>query len=295
MNILKKITATVTLLALAVSMTTPTFNAGDLDLPAAIHDVPESPTILRTGVVSEIAESNNITVKISGSNVLVTAAYLFPQYGPVLGDIVVVAKQDAQWFVLGGQSGPLNTLAANPSFENGVVGSTPTDWSITTVLSAGGVPTFTKVSTVEVPISGVFVADFGTDSVVAGLSRSDVFSDVTAASEDQRWTGAYYIALASIDQNATTGISGGRFSVLEFYIQFLDAGSGLISESLISTFGTNANVPSPVYVRPSVGTQFAQAPAGTAYARIKIRGSFDMSANSFTSFFLDYMILRNVT
>lgn len=278
-------------------MTTPTFNAGDLDLPAAIHDVPESSGIVRTGVVTSIAEADNITVKVSGSNVLVRASYLFPQYGPVLGDNVMIIKQDAQWFVWGTPSGPINSLASNPGFEDGALGALPTNWTINVIANAGGTPTLTQVDSNTIdPLSGLFCADFGTDSVLLGFSQADIFSDVSPAIEDDRWTGAYYIVAASIDQSAATGISGGRFSVLEFYIQFLDGASALISETLLSTFGTNANVGPfvPVYVRPPTASQFASAPAGTAYARIKIRGSFDMSANSFTSFFLDYMILRKV-
>jgi len=296
MNIPSKIFAA----ALAIGgilMTTPTFNAADLDLPSAISNVPESSGIVRTGVVTSIEEADNITIKVSGSNVLVRASYLFPQYGPMLGDNVVIIKQDAQWFVWGTPSGPINSLALNPGFEDGALGALPTNWTLTVIANAGGTPTLTKVdSNTMDPLSGLYSADFGTDSVVAGFSQADIFSAAVAASVEEHWTGAYYIVGASIDQNAATGISGGRFSVLEFYIQFLDGASALISESLISTFGTNANVGPfvPVYVRPPAAAQFAEAPAGTAYARIKIRGSFDMSANSFTSFFLDYMILRKV-
>lgn len=267
-------------------------------IPEAVADNGESPTILRTGVVTAITEADNITVKVSGSNVLVRASYLFPQYGPVLGDNVVIAKQDAQWAVLGTLSGPINSLAENPGFEEGTLGALPTNWTLSVVASAGGVPTLTKVdsSTID-PLSGLYSADFGTDSTVAGLSRADIFSSAETAEPDQFWTGAYTIVGANIDQIAATGISGGRFSVLEMSIQFLDAGGAVLSDTLISTFGTNANVPpsAPIYVRPPTASQSAEAPDNTVSARLKIRGSFDMSANSFTSFFLDNMILRRVS
>lgn len=287
MNIFRIVALSLSALLLGAAMTSPS-------IPEAVTEAEESSAVMRTGVVVDIVDADNITVKISGSNVLVRAFYLFPQYGPVLGDIVLVSKQDAQWAVLGTLSGPINTALSNPSFETGALGATPPNWSINVLASAGGVPTFTKVNTVEEPISGSFSADFGTDSTVAGLSQADVFSDSIPAGETDRWTAAYFIALASIDQNATTGISGGRFSVLELYIQFLDSGGALVSETLISTFGTNANVPFPVYKRPSVGTTYATAPPNTASVRMKIRGTFDMSANSFTSFFLDYMVLRKI-
>ena len=80
MNITRVVSALTALVILGVSVTRPTFNSASLDLPAAIADVPESPVMARIGVVSEIVESDNITVTISGSNVLVRASYLFPQY-----------------------------------------------------------------------------------------------------------------------------------------------------------------------------------------------------------------------
>lgn len=295
MNILKNksvlAAVAVVIVLLGVALTSPT-------IPEAVTEQGESPTILRTGVVVAITEADNITVKISGSPVLVRASYLFPQYGPVLGDNVLVAKQDAQWAVLGTLSGPINSLAANPGFEEGTLGALPTGWSLTVVASAGGVPTLTKVDSNTIdPLSGLFSADFGTDSVVAGLSRADIFSTAVDAAPEQIWTGAYTIVGASIDQGAGTGISGGRFATLELYVQFLDISSGLISETLINTFGTNANIPpsAPIYVRPPTASQSAQAPTGTVYARLKLRGSFDMSANSFTSFFLDNMIFRKIS
>src|SRR4030095_10699561 len=153
---------------------------------------------------------------------------------------------DAQWLVLGTMSGPINSVLVNPSFEEGVIGATPPGWSITVLASGGGVPTFTTVSAIEEPIAGFNVADFGTDSIAAGFSEAEVYSTTFPAMEDQKWTGAYYLALASSDEGVG-GISGGRFSVLEFYIQFLDSGGGVLADNLISTFGTNANVPARIY------------------------------------------------
>lgn len=130
MTRLKLIAALTALTCLGVLVTQPTVNDLNLDLPAATQGVPESPVVMRIGVVTDIVEADNITVQISGSPVLVTASYLWPQYQPVPGDRVVVYRQDSQWFVVGTMSGPNNTALLNPGFELGNVGSAPTNWTV---------------------------------------------------------------------------------------------------------------------------------------------------------------------
>lgn len=273
-------------------MTQPAPGSTELNFASEIQNVPTSPTVMRIGVVTEIVDSDNIVVKISGSNVLVRASFLFPAYRPLLGDRVSVLKQDAQWFVLGTISGPINSAIANPSFEEGNVGDIPPGWTTQVLASAGGVPTFTTVLADGIGVSGLHDADLGTDSTVAGISDIYVFSSSVPASPGQRWTGAYFITFANIDQQAGTGLSGGRFAVIYLTVEFLDSSNAVISAQDISVFGTNANISSPVYVTPTVGTPYAVAPVDTVAVRMRLEGIFDMTANSFTSFFLDYMILR---
>lgn len=259
----------------------------------AVTDLNESPAVARIGVVTDIIEADSITVRISGSPVLVPASYLFPQYLPVLGDRVYVVKQDAQWFVLGTMSGSINTVLANPSFESGSVGSTPTDWSITVIASAGGVPTFEKSSSSTRAISGLSVADFGVDSTVAGHSTADVYSRASSAAEGTVWTCAYWLAGAFIDNAVGTFTGGGGFAELEVFVQFLGGGA-LISEESMIYFAANYDVLPNMYLRPALDKLSVTAPAGTDSVRLRIRGEFQMHANSFTSFFLDYMVLRQV-
>lgn len=274
-------------------MTQPTANDMGLDLPAAVQGVEVSPMLQRIGVVVDIAESDNITVKISGSPVLVTASYLFPQYEPLLGDRVVVVKQDAQWFVLGTMSGPINSAIPNPSFELGTVGSLPTGWTINVLSSGGGVPTFTKV-TAGTPVSGLYVADFGVDSLLLGQSSAEVFSPTANAAEGQGWIAAYWITGVFVDNDATTFAGGGGYTDMEIFVQFLDAGGAVLSTTSMNYFGITIDINDALYKRPSPPQTAAVAPAGTVSARIRLYSSFDMHATSFTSWFLDYMILRRV-
>lgn len=275
-------------------MTTPTFNSAELDLPAAVANIETSSTITRVGVVSDIVEADNITVAISGSPTLVQASYLFPQYQPVLGDRVVVQKQDAQWFVLGTMSGPINSLVENPTFEQGIVGSTPTSWTLSVVSSAGGTPTFTKEYGPDV--SGNHYGWFrcGTGGG-GGVSTADLFSTAVPALPSERWVMGYYLLFAYINTNAAQ-VSQSGDSRLEGFIQFLDATDVLISETSANFIYLGANLVNRMYLRTTTTseTHFAQAPAGTVSARIRLRGQFTNSANSTTAMGIDYMILRRV-
>ncbi len=253
----------------------------------------ESPTVMRIGVVTQLIEGSQITVRISGSNILVNCSYLFGVYFPLLGDRVVVLKQDSQWFCIGQMTGDIgsNNLLPNSSFEDGIVGAMPDGWTINVISSGAGVPTFLVASPGSVNISGKNRVDFGTDSVGAGQSIADVFSPVVPATPDTRWTAAYYLT------NAFIVTSPPLFTDLGFWIQFLDAGGAVIVEYELNGFSLGADVAAPVYRRISL-TSFPNgyviSPAGTVSARIKFRGTFDLSTATFVSLFLDHVILRQV-
>jgi hypothetical protein len=259
----------------------------------AVVESRESPTVMRIGVVTQIIEGSQITVKISGSDILVNCSYLFFQYSPLLGDRVIVLKQDSQWFCIGEMSGSIgsNTPLPNSSFESGTIGAMPDDWSITVISSGAGVPSFLVASPSSVNISGAKLADFGVDSVVAGQSIADVYSSIVAATPDSGWTGAYYLTRAFV------ATSPPLFSDLEMWIQFLDGAGVLISESLINAFSLAADSLAPVYRRlnlTSFPAGYVLAPANTSWARVRFRGIFDLSATTFVSFFIDNVILRQV-
>jgi hypothetical protein len=88
-------------------------------------------TGIRIGVVTAF-NSGDITVRISGSDTLVNAAYL-RSYDPALGDRVVVIREGAVWVVLGSYTHDLidGDPIKNPSFERGVLSQTiaPEDWT----------------------------------------------------------------------------------------------------------------------------------------------------------------------
>lgn len=256
-------------------------------LSTAVVDTTVDSTVTRIGVVTMVVESDSITVAISGSGVLIQAAYLFPQYQPLLGDRVVVQRQGAAWFVLGTLSGPINTTLLNPSFEEGIVGALPDFWTIQVISSVAGVPTLTIAN--GGGVSGSKSADFGTDSVVAGTSEAYALSTPVAAAAGSKWTaGLYFKAFMPGPPN---------FSSLELFIQFLDPAQVLVAETMVAFADVAVDQLVPVYMRLNtnlVPAGAVVAPAGTGFARMKVRGIFRLPATSSASFFLDYMILRQV-
>ena len=263
-------------------------------LPGQVSVEAESSVLARIGVVTDIIESNNITVRISGSNVLVTASYLFPAYAPVLGDYVYLTKQDAQWLVLGTMSGPINSAIENPGFEDGNVGSLPTGWTTNVVSSAGGTPTFTKESAAN-PIGGLYQAMLRNSSVGAGTSVIDIFSPRTPASEGQRWAMSFFLVYAVVNVNAALVVQSGNTQV-QVFIRFLDGtGVSLFEESAYVLY-LGSNVITPTYIRTvTTGTgspPYAIAPPNTSFVQYRIRATLAMNASSATEIWFDQMVLR---
>jgi len=301
MNIFRsKITVSVVLLALVavlgVPMTQPQPTPNDLDLglPAAVQGVVESPVVMRIGTVADITEAQNITVKISGSPTLVQASYLFPQYEPLLGDRVVVYRQDSQWFVMGTMSGPINTVLPNPSFEEGVDGALPPGWSLNITGAAAGNPVFIKTVASQYAMTGTAVGNFGLDSVAGGTSSAEVFSTSIPATPGSLWTLAYFITYARVDQSNVNNSSGGRASFVDMTIQFLDSGGVVLATEIRNVTLINGDEHSILYRRPGSAGLASIAPAGTAFVRFRLNGSFTVGPNSFTSFLIDDVVLRRV-
>lgn len=263
-------------------------------LPGAVIDQIESPMVMRVGVVASIQEGTQITVRISGSSVLVNCAYLFNAYFPLLGDRVIVVRQDSQWLCLGDPSGPIgsNSLLPNSSFEHPPTPPLiPTGWSINVISSGAGVPTFETAAAGSVNVTGKQIADFGTDSIGAGTSIADVYSPVVTATPDSKWTAAYWLIGAFI------GTIPPLFSDLEMHIEFLDATGAVVGTNLVNAFSAGADIVGRHYRRLSLVSfpaGFVVAPANTSTARLRLRGIFNLSAATFVSFFLDQAILRQV-
>lgn len=264
------------------------------NLPQATAGLIESSAVVRVGQVAIVQSADVITVRISGSDVLVPASYLFPAYEPLLGDYVMIIKQDAQWFVMGTMSGPINSMLANPTFEEGTIGTVPPDWSITVTSSGAGVPTFTTEQNVVSSLSGLNSAKFECQNggAGAGNSTADVYSAAVSADDGQQWTAAYYL-MASFMTGST------NLAILETYIQFLDGTGTLISETLVnSLFLTKGYVGAPFYRRLSLTllpSGSVASPPNTSFARLRLNGDFTLQGFEFANFFIDYMILRRVS
>lgn len=262
-------------------------------LPGAVIAQQESAAILRVGVVAAIVEGYQITVRISGSEALINCSYLFGQYFPLMGDRVVVLKQDSQWICLGEMSGAIdsNNPLFNPSFEDGVIGVIPTGWTLVVGAVGAGVPFFIIAPSGGVTITGIRSVDFGTVSVGAGTSTAEAFSTPIAATPSSRWTGAFYLI------GGTIGSMFPTTSTIEMHIEFLDAGGVVLVDNLINTFSVSSGFLGPIYRRMSLSSfpdGFVVAPAGTAAVRATLFGSFTLPAGSNAAFFIDNVILREV-
>ena len=275
----------------------PNQNSGKLDLPAAIAEVPVSSVIARIGRVVDIVEATSITVEISGSPTLVNASYLFPQYQPMLGDLVYVAKQDAQWAVLGTLSGEINSLAANPSFEIGTDGTTPDNWTFTVNSSVAGTPTFRKET--GLGVHGSHIAIFRNASAgVAGTSSGTATSSLVPASEGQLWALGYYVTTATPDVNASLEPQGGNIQITST-IQFFDSDNVFISGADVNFYPFLSQTVNQLFVRTfvisgSVGIPYVTAPGNTAYARARLFVSFLMHTNCASELGIDLVLLRRL-
>lgn len=263
-----------------------------LQLPQAIVDQQESPAIMRIGVVAAIVEGSQITVKVSGSEVLIDCSYLLFQYFPLLGDRVILIKQDSQWVCLGQMTGPVgsNNLLYNPSFELGAVGSIPDGWTVNVISSGAGVPSF-LVASYGSPLTGKQIVDFGTDSIGAGVSQAEAWSRTVDAQPGSAWTAAFW------QMGVLTASVAPDFSDLDFFIEFTDSTGAVIASNGIVGYSTSADVYVPLYKRLSLAlypTGKVIAPTGTQGVRVRFLGRFGLPAASFFSFFIDNVILRQV-
>lgn len=285
MTLTGKIIATLTTLTLGAAMTMPLQVA--LELPGAIVEGTPPQLGYRVGTVTNVVESNNVTVAISGSPVLVTASYLFPQYQPMLGDRVYVVKQDGQWFVLGGMAGEVNSLAANSSFEDGTVGSIPTNWGAVNPAVAAGVPTTTKQLSTS-PLSGAHVLRLALNTTANATSSTTINSSVVSAQPLQVWTGGVYVRFTDhVAPNQVFMSTGVRF-----YDNAL-VSLGLFSLVAIQSFTSTTGW---TLLRPDSTSLSAIAPANTAWVSLEIDVSYVISNLNFdVRGELDNAMLRRVS
>ena len=271
--------------------TQPTVNDLNLDLPAATQGVPESPVVMRIGVVVNLVEADNITVRISGSPALVQASYLFPQYEPLLGDRVVVYRQDSQWFVVGTMSGPNNTALLNPGFELGTVGSAPTSWTVGGGSVAAGVPTLTK-QPANNPVDGNFVAEAHLPITGTGTSFLSLTSARVPVNAGEIWTGGFFWRSEA---------SFGNYISVLWGVGWYSSTGALVGFDFFGDFSTNS-ITQWILQRPdTIGllSPSYTAPAGAVSASLELSITFSVPAVTpviIDSYFrMDRMILRRVS
>lgn len=287
MTLSSKILAALSVAAitLGVTMTMPLQVA--LELPGAIVENTPPSLGYRTGIVTNIVESNNVDVAISGSTVLITASYLFPQYQPMLGDRVYVVKQDGQWFILGTMSGQVNSLAANPSFEDGPVGGTPTNWTITNGSVLAGVPTSTKQLSTS-PLSGSYVLRMLLFPTAINSSDTLVASALLPAAAGQVWTGGVYVRF--FDHTGPNQVF--MSTALRFYNSAL-VSIGSVPLVAVQSFTSTTDW---YLLRPDATSLSGIAPAGTAWVQLEIGALYIIGNTNYdVQIELDYAMLRRIS
>lgn len=106
---------------------------------------------IRTGTVGSVT-ATTLEVLVGGTTIV--SAYL-DSYAPVVGDLVVVGKQDASWVVLGKQAGVGPNLVQNPGFEDGgEAAGTPVNWFL---YNEVGTATLQTVATPDAPQGDIVV------------------------------------------------------------------------------------------------------------------------------------------
>lgn len=256
-------------------------------VPGALTQAIESPALIRTGTVTQIVSADNITVRISGSPVLVTASYLFPTYLPLLGDRVYVIKQDAQWFVLGTMSGPINSVLANPSFELGTDFAIPTNWTVTTPVTTSGTPTFTKFPAAD-PLTGISVGLPDLTPIGTGFANLVAESELIPTVPDTLWTAALYVNVPDLNFDNSLFVS--------IRIRWYTPAAVVITTNTLGGQAYSASTAGWTYLRPDATDRFVTAPPNTGFVSLVLDFGMDVAtASSPITAFVDYAILRNVT
>lgn len=278
----KRIIAALTTTAiLAVTMTMP--EQLQQSLPGQISQEGESPVVARVGRVVDIVESDNITVEISGSPTLIQASYLFPAYQPMLGDLVYVTKQDAQWFVMGTMSGALNTAAENPSFEIGT--TTPSNWTVSTVDGGAGVGTFTK--SLVTPLVGMFSGSVDLTPSGVGTSEMTLLSSLVPTSVNSRWTGGVYLRVFDL--------VGPNTALIFIGVRWFNAAAVSIGLAQLMAVANFSSTTGYMLLRPDSASESVLAPVGTEFAALEIQILMTVAdASTLYSLKFDYAILRQI-
>lgn len=234
-------------------------------VPGAIVAAQESSTVMRIGVVAQIIEATNITVRISGSEVLITAAFLFPQYAPVLGDRVVVLKQDSQWLCIGLMSGEINTVALNPDFESGALNVPPPNWTFTVTSSGAGTPV---IDTNPGGVDGDQCASVELSATAVATSTAELRSDLVVTDPDVLWTTSLFV------RGEYSNAASGQIAIMASF-EWYNAALGVIGTSIAGSAvidHTDNNFELirafPISQLLALGLPVPASPPGSAFMRL---------------------------
>lgn len=216
----------------------------------ALQDVTPRSAVVRTGTVSSVS-ATTLNVIVGGTTI--TAAYL-DSYAPVVGDLVVVAKQDSSWVVLGRQAGVGPNLVENAGFEvDGETSGTPTDWFL---YNEVGVATLQTLNVGTAP-EGSFVLQINPD---ASARTTVIYSQPFGVEPGQQ----YAISAFAGGVDADTGD-------VELHLLGFANNTDLMPTTTSDVVAaTVSNIPQPPPYTSISGT--ATVPAGaTLFARVGLR------------------------
>lgn len=253
-------------------------------LAPAIVDTSTDPTVTRIGLVTAVGPGTNLTVRISGSDVLINAAYLIT-YQPVIGDVVAVTRQGAAWLCLGtfnlfGSSfdGTMNPVV-NPSFEDGAAGSptTPNSWT----LFHDAASTATAISEVTANSASRDGSQFW-DIILVGVGTS---TDTLASTAIPVATGQIWSAAAWTNGARTAvAVTGNAILRLGWYASDADPIGTTIAVNTINnrsatTIGS-INYYEWTLLREGANATGFEVPAGANWLRVQLRNVLTNTAGN---------------
>lgn len=216
----------------------------------ALQETTPRSAVIRTGTVSTVS-ATTLEVVVGGTTI--TAAYL-DSYAPVVGDLVVVARQDASWVVLGRQAGVGANLVVNPGFETGgeIIG-TPTSWFL---YNESGTATLQTIDTGTAP-EGSLVLQINPD---LSARTTVVYSQPFGVEPGQQYAISAFAG----------GVDAGTGDIELHLLGFANNTDLMPTTTSNVTAATVANIPVPPPYTSISGT--ATVPAGgTLFARVGLR------------------------
>jgi hypothetical protein len=286
-----------------VAATPVTLQPGQQVATSGLRENVEDAAVMRIGRVTRYT-SASITVAISGSDTLVNAAYLFGQYFPVLGDIVVVVKSGAMWVVLGTLSGnPADNVVENHSFEDSGPGTMPVKWQLFHDSASSAVADVaTELTLVGREIDGSqWLGTFLTVPVGAGFFYSNdfIYSEPIPVEPGQTWSASAFVH--ALCQGPPDGVSMVAGLILAWFGNGVDLYPFNIvaSDEVLAVNSCTSSLPW-VRLRPKGDTGGTVVPTGAQYMRVVLQSLLAVDrdeavGSNHIRLFFDYVVARRIT